>query len=382
MAEELSGEFARAVLFPVIRRGMGLHDEQIVLTEESCKKLYRIGAQQSILPIIWSGVKDLDIPGDWKQRFDKGCAKDLRAYVLRDYYLGKIREAFDEPGIPYVLLKGSVIRELYPEVWMRTSCDIDILVHEEDLDRAVEQIEAKTDFKSGKRQYHDIPMTNGIISLELHFSIKEDMDNIDSLLSRAWEFSASTGMGTMYRFSPEYQLFHAVAHMSYHMVHGGLGIRPFIDLWLMRKKMACDEGLLREYCASCDLLKFYELACQLADVWMENTPHSETTTLLEDYCLRGGVFGNREQREASRQREKRGNRYLLSRIFVRASFMQELYPELKRKPYLLPIYQIRRWISLLKKDRRKQIRSEIARTNQISRESIEAFDELLTRVGL
>ena len=30
--------------------------------------------------------------------------------------------------IPFLPLKGSVIRQYYPEPWMRTSCDIDILV--------------------------------------------------------------------------------------------------------------------------------------------------------------------------------------------------------------------------------------------------------------
>ena len=34
--------------------------------------------------------------------------------------------------------------------------------------------------------------------------------------------------------TPEYLIFHNVAHMSYHFSHGGLGVRPYIDLYLLR----------------------------------------------------------------------------------------------------------------------------------------------------
>ncbi len=39
-------------------------------------------------------------------------------------------------------LKGSVIRNMYPEPWMRTSCDIDILVEKSSLDVAKKAVQA------------------------------------------------------------------------------------------------------------------------------------------------------------------------------------------------------------------------------------------------
>ncbi|MBE6534224.1 MAG: hypothetical protein E7678_04560, partial [Ruminococcaceae bacterium] len=34
---------------------------------------------------------------------------------------GRVRKCFEEAEIPFILLKGSVIRDYYPEAWMRTS---------------------------------------------------------------------------------------------------------------------------------------------------------------------------------------------------------------------------------------------------------------------
>jgi hypothetical protein len=39
----------------------------------------------------------------------------------------------EKAKIPHIPLKGSVLRKLYKEPWLRTSCDIDILVQEETL---------------------------------------------------------------------------------------------------------------------------------------------------------------------------------------------------------------------------------------------------------
>ena len=56
----------------------------------------------------------------------------LAAYRNRQmgHTYGEICSAFDEAGIDYLPLKGSVIRPFYPYESMRTSCDIDILVKE------------------------------------------------------------------------------------------------------------------------------------------------------------------------------------------------------------------------------------------------------------
>ena len=54
-----------------------------------------------------------------------------------NYELTKLCAALEQAEIPFIPLKESVLRQYYPEPWMRTSCDIDVLVHKENLKRTI-----------------------------------------------------------------------------------------------------------------------------------------------------------------------------------------------------------------------------------------------------
>ena len=225
----MQDSFLTEELFPLIRAGLGLPLGVNVQEELDYERIIEIARKQAILPIIREGLNTLNPQGEGSDRVQIMCMNDIYLFVHRDSALDSIRDCFEKNCIDFVLLKGSVLRNLYPEQWMRTSCDIDVLVREEDLDNAVSALQKETDFKYAKRLYHDVSLIIPNVHLELHFSIKENMDNIDKLLCKAWEYAIKQEGSMQYCFSPEYQIFHVVAHMSYHFVHGGLGIRPYID---------------------------------------------------------------------------------------------------------------------------------------------------------
>ncbi len=373
---------SETILFSVIRRGMGLSKTDVVLSENDCNFLYHCGINQSILPIIWEGIRDLDVSSDWRDKFNRTSMIDARNYVMRDYALNQIARTLDKTQIPYIFLKGSVLCALYPEEWMRTSFDIDVLVPEQKTDAASELIEKETDFKFQKRNYHDISMVSPYLHLELHFNIKEHMDNIDKLLEHVWDYAVTSGDGNKFILTPEFQVFHVIAHMSYHMVHGGPGIRPFLDLWLLRNKTSYDEETVRQMCSNCGILTFYERSCSLVDAWMTGKPVPEELAMLEKYALNGGVFGNKENALASRQRAHRGLSYYFNRVFMSRELLETEYPELKDKPYQLLVCQTKRWLRLLNPKKRRQVREEISTVRAMKSETIDSFDKLLVSLGL
>ena len=368
-------------LFPVIRAAFGMDIPSITPTAEECEELVAFGKKQSILPVIYAGLKKMNLPKDVLKTVDFARNKDLRKFVLHNDALQKIEAALNEEQIPYITLKGSVLRNLYPAPEMRTSCDIDVLVHEEDIERAVAAIEQATDFTMRKRNYHDISMVNQAVHLELHFSIKENMENIDKLLVHVWD-CAVPDEGSRYKLTPEFQIFHVTAHMSYHMVHGGLGIRPLLDLWLLRTKTSYDEQVVRQICSDCGILTFYEKCCELVGAWMSGKPVPDELAILEDYSLNGGVFGNRENVLASKQREHRGFRYFFHRVFMSRELLSTEFPELKDKPNLMPICQVKRWMRLMNPQKRKQVGREISDVRSMNAEKIDSFDKLLVSLGL
>ena len=361
-------------VFPVIRAAFDIDFTVSAPTSEECEELVAFGKKQSILPVIFAGLKKMGLPKDVLKTVDAARNRDLRRFVLHNDALQKIESTLNGAEIPYIPLKGAVLRNLYPVPEMRTSSDIDVLVHEEDLARAVEVIEENTDFKMERKAYHDISMLSKSVHLELHFSIKENDEKLDRVLSQAWEYAVHTE-NSRYEFTPEFQVFYVVAHMSYHFLHGGLGVRPFLDLWLLKNKTEFDEEKVMALCRQCGILKFYEECCNLTDVWFGESEHSVTTEMLEEFCLSGGVFGNLEFKNAARQRKRRGMMYIFSRIFPPASQVREYYSSSSGENHILLYYYIKRWISWIK--RRKELKRQIGEIMSTDKQYIDRTDELL-----
>ena len=368
-------------LFQIIRASLNVGTSDLTLTFDECEMLIKICEKQSILPIFYVGLKKLKMPNEILKLADQARSRDIRRFVLFNDAIINIYKTLDKAGIDYIPLKGAMIRNLYPEPEMRTCADIDVLVREEMLDEAVKVIETNTDFKARKRNYHDVSMVNSNVHLELHFSIKENMDNIDKTLQFVWDYAIPDEQ-FRYVLTPEFQIFHIIAHMSYHMVNGGLGIRPFLDLWLLRNKTNYDEKLVRSMCLRCNILTFYEKCSELVDLWMSGSMVNGNLKALETYALNGGVFGNRNNAIATKQRNQHKISYIFQRIFLKREYLVIEFPELKEKPYLIAICQIKRWARLLDSNKRNKVESELHSLISLNQQTISSFDDLLTNLGL
>ena len=369
-------------LFSVIRCGLNLDYSIPNLSAEDYYAFFSLGVQQSIQPLLYHGLKKCGAPKEVLQQFDKARMRHTYLVIQHSESLKNISSALDKYGIPYVPLKGSVIRNLYPAPELRTSSDIDVLVHEEDLDKAVQAIETWAGFMTLHRAYHDISMVNSRVHLELHFNLKESMENIDQLLIKAWDYASPTGGGSCCAFTPEFQIFHVIAHMSYHFLHGGLGIRPFLDLWLLKHKTKYDETAVRDMCAECSILTFYEECCHLSEVWLGDAEHTETTKMLESYCLSGGVFGSSKFKNVGKKKKKRGWKYIVSRAFPPADEVKAYYKDDSGKDHSLAYYYGKRFASWFSKDRRGELKNQIGEILSSDQEYLDQTKELFRRLGL
>ena len=380
----MNEEFFRNTFFSIIKAGLGLSYGNVVLDNVDYSRLIKIAKEQDVLPIVTEGLRNLKITDnktEFIQNFDDICDTDIALFIYRDISLDDIKKCFENHNIDYVFLKGSALKDLYPEQWMRTSFDIDVLVREDDIDKAISVLKKETDFEYKKRLFHDVFLTSQNVNLELHFNIKENMESIDKLLSKAWENTIKCGASHQYFFNSEYQIFHIIAHMFYHFAHGGLGIRPYIDLWLLRHKTEFDDNAVRKMCDQCGILKFYEKSCNISKVWLENAEHDNITRALEQYCFNGGLFGSRKNRVLAIKRKHKGIGYFLSRMFVSRQSLEISYPSLKRHPNLIALYQIRRWIDAIL-HHRSRIKNEINILKNSNDEELESISQLFDYFGV
>lgn len=359
------------------------------LSEEELSALYALAKKHDVAHLVGNALEKagrLPKESDVTKKFKKQQMVAMLRQERIDYELTQIRRVLEEANIRFLPLKGSVIRPLYPAPWMRTSCDIDVLVDEASLDLCVSLLCERLDYEAkSERGYHDISLhAPSGVHLELHFSILEKMEQIDGELARVWEHASPIGEGMFeHRLTNEYLLFHTVAHMAYHFVHGGCGIRPILDLFLMQEKLPLEESAFRAHLAACSLEPFYESLLAFSQVWFGDAEPTELTRAMQEYLLSGGVYGSLENRVSVAHGVQGGKKkYLLRRIFVPYADLCLQYPVLTEKAWLMPIYQVRRWCRIVSSGRAKRSVREIRVSASMSEERVDRTAELIGRLGL
>ena len=113
---------------------------QEIFTEENYKELFILSRKHDLAHIVASALSKRNLLGDdaVSQAFQQELMKSVYRDTQREYAIKLTGDLFEKAQIPHIHLKGSVIRYMYPETWMRTSCDIDILVQKKDIEKALD----------------------------------------------------------------------------------------------------------------------------------------------------------------------------------------------------------------------------------------------------
>lgn len=373
----------RSILIASIRAALDNRMSGIAIDEADIIPVISIAKKQAIMPVLLAGLKNLGYGFLISKDLDKLEAKSSFDYIQRKESLREISQALDAASIDYIPLKGAALRDLYPNPCMRTSSDIDVLVRENDLDSAIEALEKHTSFKYYMKGHHDAHLVNQRLHLELHFSLLTNLDELDSVLQKSWENAHKTEVGSCYAFSPEYQLFYITAHAAKHFIkEGGVGIRPLLDIWILRTKTQYAENHVRALCEEAGIRGFYDMCCDLLSVWFKDRSHTEITNDFEDIVFSGGVFGSDHVKIVAHERKYSGTKYVVRRVFKSSKDIKEIYPVCERHPCLVPFYQAVRWTQLFKGSKRIAVRKELKEARELDPAEVEKYDRLMKTMGL
>ena len=128
------------VFFALIRfeiNGDELCDEmKNLITPDALPALFKLSKRHDLAHLIGDALdKNSLLPdeSEAKKRFlqERNMAV-FRVEQLR-YEYEQVFATLEELEVDYLPLKGTVLRKYYSEDWMRTSADVDILVHKMDL---------------------------------------------------------------------------------------------------------------------------------------------------------------------------------------------------------------------------------------------------------
>jgi len=354
------------------------------ITPEKLLSIYHLAKKHDLAHVLSRFVyqNKLDINQDLQSKLQYEEFSVIYRYEQIKYAFEQICNSFDEEKIAYVPLKGSLLRPYYPYESMRTSCDIDILIHDSDLDAAIACLKSRGFRYVGKR-YHDVLLCSpNKVHLELHFNIQENVDSLDVVLKDAWQYARLT-KDSRYDFKKEFFVFHMYAHMAYHFLSGGCGIRSLLDIWIMEHKMdasyLCAEILLKK-------AGIYKFAAEMSAISNECFTDSTQDTfdnLVLRYICRGGAYGSKENGIAVQKSKTNSSfLYVLKRLFMPYKYMVMIYPTLKKVPCLLPFCWGARLVRAIFEGKSRGIKTEIIYMNELSDQKINEINEICSRLGL
>ncbi len=374
-------------LFALLRsavRGDKLEKTDVCKSEE-LQRLYKLSKRHSVAHLLALGLDKNGFPLD-KELGDEMLRAIYSYEKLNNEYV-KVCENFEGAGISFIPLKGSVLCEYYPEPWMRTSCDIDILVHESDVDKAAELLAVNHGYTIKGKGSHDVSLiSQSKIRIELHYDLVEEglVNKSSKVLKSVWKYAKPRESYKYWFEMPDDMFyFYHVAHMAKHFKHGGCGIRPFIDLWLLDNTYGADQNKRDVLLKQGELLKFAEAAILLSQIWLDDAEHTEVTKQMEKYILCGGVYGNPKNRIAVQQQKNGGRfKYAMSKIFVPYDVIKYHYPVLQKHRCLTPIMEVCRWGKLIFCGKVKSSVQELKCNQDISKTKAESTRMLLENIGL
>jgi hypothetical protein len=379
------------ILFALLRgaiRGTKLSDEEKgAFSRELLPALWDTAKKHDLDHLLAYGLKKNGLLTKEDADGEKSLFKAIYRYEQTRYEYTLLCKTLEAAQIPFLPLKGSVLRGYYPEGWMRTSCDIDVLVRKENLEEAISYLSKNLQYEEKERATHDVSLFSPRgIHVELHFDLVEEGRAMGAIavLQKVWEDATpKKGAVWFHEMSDPFFYFYHVAHMAKHFETGGCGIRPFIDLWILDHLDHADKAARDALLEQGGLKKFAENARALSRVWMEGEAPDETLLWLQSYLLHGGVYGSSDNRVALNQTKKGGRfGYLISRVFIPFAMLKRWYPILEKHPWLMPVMQVRRWFMLLKPDVAAMAKRELATNSNLEKSKADQMKRFLDEIGL
>ena len=361
------------------------------ISAEQMQSLYVFSKAQDMAHVVATELdrqKLLDVDEEIGNKFRKQQFIALMRYERINYELEEVCRLFEERGIPHLPLKGAVIRRYYKEPWMRTSADIDMLVREEDVERAGDALKEALEYREEAQGTHydrSFFSLSGV-HLELHFKTMADdrAVNAHSVLERMWEFSDLED-GWKYRYinSDEMFYFYHIAHMVKHFENKGCGVRFFLDLWMLCHRKEFDREKRNAMLEQGQMRAFADASERLADVWFSGREYDDLTRTMAEYLLNGGIYGSRENMMVTKQIKKGGKMgYIMSRLVLNYDQMSLYYPSVKGKKWLLPAFNVRRWFRIVFCGGLGRSMRELKKTSQISESKVDDVENMLRQLGI
>lgn len=268
--------------------------------------------------------------------------------------------------------------------------DADILIRTAQYDR-IRPVVASLGLTEQYDADYDYTWISEKLKLELHKRlVSTSNSDFYAYFGDGWRL-ARKGDGFRYTMTAEDAYIYQFVHYAKHYRDGGIGCRHMVDLWVYRRAYPdMDMGYIRAELEKLGLLDFYRNTCRLLAFWFEGGEGDERTEFMSDFIFDSGSWGkwkNHILAAEVRQAKYAGSvwggkiRALLRAFFPARKNLINLYPVLKRAPWLLPVIWPARWVDVLL-FRRQNITRKQKERRIATGDNVDEFQKALDYVGL
>lgn len=335
---------ARALL-KIIKAFM--EEREVVLEEEiDEEKLYQLARRHGMSNFLM----------DWSKR---NChLEKIKQLILEDYNrqiikdtnqnveLERIFEHFEEAGIETLLVKGATTKEAYPQDYMRSMHDMDMMIHEGDFKRASKIMKSLGFDEFYDHEKHLVFTKKPWIIVEMHRKLIPGGEVSHEYFNDIWSLCEPyQNYKNVVRMSLEDSYVFAVIHLIRHFKFTGIEIRDVLDIYLLNEKYqkVYQWDRINEKLEEFGAKEFEENIRRIAYGWFGDE-EIEAFSDVEQFILEGANVKNNVNYHIG---EKKGKgAYLMRLFFPEFNVMREKYPVLKRVPILLPVT----WMARIVKD--------------------------------
>ncbi len=287
----------------------------------------------------------------------------------------QITEAFEKNGIKHQILKGTIMKNIYPSPEMREMSDVDLVVYDESLDKAAKIMEELGYKNEGLVKHHMIFTKDGVLCVEVHWCLIDKSVDYKQYLHFKDNFNArlKEGYSYTYEFSIEDFYVYMIAHMSKHFFETGCGIRNLVDIYVYQKKYSdiMDAKYLDKELDALGIKDFEKHMKELAFIWLDRKECPDLYNDLFEYMVDSGIYGKGENGiwgQLAKETMNKDKNLKLSYYLPSLSFMQERYKWLRKVPALLPIAWIIRGITAFNSKESKEHKKVFSDTNKEEKE--------------
>lgn len=318
--------------------------------------LYAYQNEQDVTNMAYVALQKLGFSAGQLKEFQE----DYKLNMLREarFELGgqQVFDAFEKAEINFLPLKGAILKNYYPNPALRTFTDIDIYVGK-DFEKAEKVLFELGYEKTGFDEHNDVGYSKKpSLHIELHKELFPDDYDFEGYFDEPFKHTdLKDGYKYYHLYKTDDFFIHVLCHLYKHFTFGGCGLRQYLDIYVMTKKMELDMDYIRSELRSFGMEGFLDTTLKLDRFFFDGEKPDDELIEIAEFVFNNSTFGNAENRLVLDYDKQNGEKrtlwgnitYFMDRWQLKYSQMIPRYKVLKYLPFLLPFCWIHKLLTAL-----------------------------------